>query len=205
MDREQILIESYRLLGKAVSGKGKFRINERIKGKCRYLRETYGLHHEDLVHALFEKFIDTGMYLKFNPVKTELSTFIAHYANYTLLDLIRKYDTGLHGYLEVNFEREKNRWVEREDRDIERYRANRKRPEPISAVNHITPEDYYFAKHLAGLISDFFDEGEILVLLGCRSRKDEAERLSVSYEAYCKRLARKTDSFKLILKEAGYC
>ena len=42
------------------------------------------------------------------------------------------------------------------------------------------------------------------VALGCKSRRAEAKRLGITHDAYCKRLQRKTDSFKTVLKDAGY-
>ena len=76
-------------------------------------------------------------------------------------------------------------------------------------IDYTTPEDLIIAKELMELIIDHFGEDDADVLLGHSDRQTEANRLSISYDTYCKRLsrkiARKMDSLLLILKNAGYC
>ncbi len=67
-----------------------------------------------------------------------------------------------------------------------------------------TPEDLYIAKELLGFILDHFGKDDTMVLLGIKDRRDEADRLSIKYDTYCKRLNRKVQSFIPILKEHGY-
>ncbi len=72
-------------------------------------------------------------------------------------------------------------------------------------VDYTTPEDLIIAKELMELIIDHFGENDAKVLLGYSDRHTEADRLSISYNTYCKRLSRKIRSFLPILKNAGYC
>ena len=67
-----------------------------------------------------------------------------------------------------------------------------------------TPEDIYIAKELLGLILNHFGKNDTMVLLGIKDRRDEADRLSIKYDTYCKRLNRKVQSFIPILKQHGY-
>jgi len=57
---------------------------------------------------------------------------------------------------------------------------------------------------LLELIIKHFGYDDAAVALGCKSRRAEAKRLGITLDAYCKRLQRKTDSFKIVLKKAGY-
>ena len=72
-------------------------------------------------------------------------------------------------------------------------------------VDYTTPEDLIIAKELMELFMNNFGEDDTEVLLGYSDRHTEADRLSISYDTYCKRLSRKIHSFLPILKNAGYC
>ncbi len=50
----------------------------------------------------------------------------------------------------------------------------------------------------------FFDPSELMILLGYMDRRSEAKKSGVEYHIFCKRLWRKREAFKSILKEAGY-
>jgi len=197
-----LLIESYSLFKKFLYGNGKFDINQKIKWKVEYLKEMHGLEREDIHGYLFVDFITKKLYRKYDREKTKLSTFILHCTNWGLSALIRKYDSIDNNYREIPLKDGSGCKVSRkkgtvsismlEDLGIE------------CAVESNTPEDYYFAKELIDLMKDFYSENEILVLLGYKDRRTEAERLSMDYYTYCKRLSRKHEAFKLILQEAGY-
>ena len=72
-------------------------------------------------------------------------------------------------------------------------------------INYTTPEDLVIAKQLLELIIDHFGEDDAMVLMDIRDRHDEAERTSIPYHTYCKRLQRKIKSFIPILDKSGYC
>ncbi len=72
-------------------------------------------------------------------------------------------------------------------------------------VDYTTPEDLVIAKELLEIIINHFSENDARVLLGYTDRRTEAKRLSISYDAYNKRLQRKISAFLPVLKEAGYC
>jgi len=72
-------------------------------------------------------------------------------------------------------------------------------------VDYTTPEDLVIAKELLKIIFNHFGEDDARVLLGYKDRRTEAERLSISYDTYSKRLQRKITTFLPVLKEAGYC
>ena len=202
MDRESLLIESYRLFEMTLSGRGNLEINGKIKKKVDYLKKRYNLGAGDLLHTLFMTFIEHRHYEKYDPAKTRLATFVAHYIRYALLDLIKKYDAAFDGFIEVPLSQGEDEKMPRSGASLSLSYLERRGLDTV--IDYSSPEGHYAAKQLAQLISDHFDENEILVLVGFKTRESEAERLSVSYECYCKRLARKTAAFFAKLKAAGY-
>jgi len=198
-----LLIESYSLLEKALSGNGKLPVNKKIQWKVEYLNEMHGLDREDIHGYLFEEFVTKELYRKYGKNKTKLSTFIMHCTNWGLSTLIRKYDAIDNNYCETPLEDGSGYRVSRKNANVSLSMLEELGIE--CAIENNTPEDHYFAKELFDLMRDFYSENEILVLLGFKDRRSEAERLSIDYHAYCKRLERKNSAFKLILQEAGYC
>ena len=201
-DHRTLLIESYWLLKKSLSGNGKFEINKKIQKKVNYLKKRHGLEHDDIHSCLFDDFITKQIYRKYDPEKTKLSTFIAYYTNYSLSTLKRKYDALDQNYREI--------FLDYDSENLQYHGRRRTSLEILeklgveAVIESNTPEDYYFVKELIDLMKDFYSENEILVLLGYKDRRTEAERLSIDYYTYCKRLSRKHEAFKLILREAGY-
>ena len=163
----------------------------------------YGLEREDIHGYLFEDFITKELYRKYGKNKTKLSTLITHCTNYGLSTLIRKYDAIDDNYREISLDDDSGYRVSRKKGSISLSMLEKLGVEGV--IEETTPEDYYFAKELFDLMKEFFDENEILVLLEYKTRRSEAERLSIGYHTYCKRLSRKKSAFKLILQEAGYC
>jgi hypothetical protein len=67
-----------------------------------------------------------------------------------------------------------------------------------------TPEDYYLENELIGLMTEFFSEDDLSVLIGLRTRLEVARENGLSYQTYRKRLYRKQKLFVSILEESGY-
>lgn len=200
-DNKDLLMESYSQFQWSLSQCGKYEINEMIHRKVDYLNKVHGLERDDILHHLFENYLSKKHYQKHDPAKTKLSTFIAHYTNWTLINLIRSYDTLQKNYREILLEDGP------QDPSNGRNRCSLSYLEEIGhegVIDRITPEDNYNAKELWNLMQDFFDEDDLLVILGFRDRRAEAKRLSVDYYTYCKRLNRKVSAFKSLLKEIGY-
>lgn len=200
-DNKDLLMESYSQFQWSLSECGKYEINEMIHRKVDYLNKVHGLERDDILHHLFENYMSKKHYQKHDPAKTKLSTFIAHYTNWSLINLIRSYDTLEKNYREILFEDGP------QNPSNGRNRCSLSYLEEIGhegVVDRITPEDIYNGKELWNLMQDFFDKDDLLVILGFRDRRAEAERLSVDYYTYCKRLNRKVSAFKSLLTELGY-
>jgi len=191
------------LLKKSLSGNGKYKINKEIQKNVAYLNEMYLLERDDIHSYLFEEFVTKKLYRKYGKNKTKPSTFISYYTDLSLKSLKRKYDTLFKNYWEIPLDYSSETTQYQGKRGISLAVLEKRGVEGV--IEKTTPEDYLFAKEILDLMHEFFDENEVLVLLEYKTRRSEAERLSIAYYTYCKRLSRKKSAFKLILQEAGYC
>jgi len=200
LDRNELLNESYSQFQWSLSSCGKYEINQMIQRKVEYLNEAYGLECDDIRQHLFENFLARKHYQKYDPGKTKLSTFVTHYTNLSLANLIRRYDTLNKNYREIPVDGGTDDG--RDSRGCSLAYLEELGHEGV--VDWTTPEDMYNGKELWNLIVEFFDEDDVLVLMGFKDRHAEAKRLGIEYHAYRKRLNRKVSAFKSLLKELGY-
>jgi hypothetical protein len=201
MEQQELLNQSHQQFKQALSGNGNFKINRIIGYKIGRLKYQYGLEIDEILNGLFDEFLRKHLYEKITPEKT-LSTFIVHTTNYGLNGLLRKQQQEKRNYPRISLD-----GLAKESSDgycgsavsfLETLDAE-------GLVDYTTPEDLIIAKELMELIIDHFGEDDAEVLLGYSDRQTESNRLSISYDTYCKRLSRKTRSFVPVLKAAGYC
>jgi len=201
MDRRELLNQSFQQFEQALSGNGNFKINQKIEYKTRRLKYEYGLNDDEILNRLFDEFLEKHIYKKITPEKT-LSTFIIHATNYGLNIELRKQQQEKRNYPSVSLdalaEESSDGYCGSAISFLEIVGTD-------SLVDHTTPEDLVIAKELMELIIDHFGEHDAEVLLGYSDRITEANRLSISYDTYCKRLSRKIHSFMPVLQVAGYC
>lgn len=193
--------QSYQHFKRAISGNGNFKINRKIECKIRWLKDEFGLEANEILNDLFYEFLNKELYGKITPEKT-LSTFIVHTTNYGLNGQLRKQKQEKRNYpcisLDALVEESADGYCGSAISFLERIGAD-------GLVDYTTPEDIVIAKELMYLIIDHFGENDAKVFLGYSDRHTEANRLSIKYDTYCKRLSRKIISFLPILKNAGYC
>ncbi len=193
MDRNELLVEAYEHLKWALLSKGKFEINISIKSKVRYLMELYSISSEELLHDIFETFVAKKHYEKVNPAKGKLSTFMTHYANLSLLNIIKKYNRLNSNNKKVSLPEDY------EDTFDQKWRYSLSYLEKIDfsdgLVEKKTPEDFYLEKELYEEMEEFFGKDDFEVLQGVRTRREEAKRKGIDYETYRKRLYRKILDF----------
>lgn len=192
MDRNELLAEAYKNLEWALFSKGKLEINGSIQRKVRYLTQLYNIDPEDLLHDIFETFVSKKHYEKFSPAEGQLSTFMTHYANLSLLNIIKKYNR-------LNSNNKKVSLADDcEDTFSQKWRYSLSHLEKFDfsdgLVEKKSPEDLYLAKELYEKMEDFFGE-DIEVIQGGRTRKEEASRIGIDYDTYRKRLYRKRLDF----------
>ncbi|MBU4287891.1 MAG: hypothetical protein KKI12_06955 [Proteobacteria bacterium] len=193
MDRNELLDEAYKHLKWALFSKGKLGINISIKRKVRYLKELYGISSEDLLHDIFENFVAKKHYEKFNPAKGKLSTFMTHYANLSLLNIIKKHNRLISNNKKVSLPEDY------EDTFDQKRRYSLSYLEKIDfsdgLIERKTPEDLYLAKELYEEMEEFFGKDDFEVLQEVRTRSEEARHKGIEYETYRKRLHRKKLDF----------
>lgn len=201
MDQQELLNQSNQQFEQALSSNGNFKINRIIGYKTRRLKYEYGLEDDEILNALFDEFLRKHLYEKITPEKT-LSTFIIHTTNYGLNGQLRKQQQQKRNYpsfsLDGLAEESSDGYCGSAVSFLEDLGAE-------GLVDYTTPEDLIIAKELMELIIDHFGEDDAKVLLGYTDRRSEAKRLSISYDAYYKRLQRKISAFLPVLQEAGYC
>jgi hypothetical protein len=198
--RQDLLNQSVREIQSALSGNGKLKINRKIRLKVRSLTEDFGLEQDEIENVAVEELLSREIYEKCEPEKT-LSTFCTHFANYNLNDQLRNEKHHRKNYQTVSLDGLAN---ENHDSDWGYADEFLEPAENHTLADHLTPEDFLHAKELLGLIIKHFGYDDAAVALGCKSRRAEAKRLGITIDAYCKRLQRKTASFKQVLIDADY-
>jgi hypothetical protein len=127
---------------------------------------------------------------------------MAHYANYSLLNLMRKQQRLNGGCREVSLPSELDDVLDGREQDSLSPLQYNLLLERLSEGN--TPEDYFIERELLEKMEDHFGKDDVLVLLGQEDRKEEACRKGIEYETYRKRLYRKKVVFQTVLTEIDY-
>jgi len=200
VDRDELLADAYNNLKWALYGKGKFEINGSIQRKVKYLTELYNIDFRDILHDIFEKFVSKKHYENFNPAKGKLSTFMTHYANLSLLNILKKYNRI--NIKEISFPDDYEDTSDPKKRYSLSYREQGVSTNGLT--EQITSEDYYMEKELFEVMKEFFGEDDIAVLTGIKTRREIARENGLKYQTYRKRLYRKKKLFISIMKESGY-
>lgn len=196
------MTEAYEELEWAILHKGKGQLSESIQRKVQILNEIYNMSSVDLLHNIFVDFMSKKHFEKYNPSKGKLSTFMAHYANYSLLNLMRKQQRLNGGCREVSLPSEVEDLLNGMEQDSLSPLQHKLLLERLSEGN--TPEDYFIEKELLEMMEGHFGEDDVLVLLGQNDRKKESCRKGIEYETYRKRLYRKKVVFQTMLTEIDY-
>jgi len=198
VDRDELLAKAYENLKWALYGKGKFEINRSIKRKLRYLAELFNVSRDDIFHDIFENFVSKKHYEKFDPKKGKLSTFMTHYANLSLLNIIKKYNR-INGK-EVSFPDEYEDRFHPEQRQCVPYLE-----QSVFAdgnTKQASPEDLCLMMERFKAAEEFFGEDDLAVLTGMKSRKEVAQQRGLTYDAYRKQLFRKVKLFLSIMGDS---
>jgi len=199
-DYEEILLESYFCFKSALSEKGKFKINLKTKEKVQYLKENYELEIDDLLHSLFLHYVKRKAYKKYDVKKGALSTFIAHYVDNYMNNLIRKFDT-LRENVPVYYDLTRNSLSNQN-----KFAMSFEEWIGVQGVAEFnTPESLLLAKELLELLIDHFGKYNSSVLLGYGDRRSASEDMGIDYYTYCKRLQRELKTFIQVLEDADYC
>lgn len=190
------------LIEMALSGTGNLELNRSIRSKMRYLEEAHGLDRDYLENWLYERFLANGTDEKYDPERSSVATFIGHCTNNALTDLIRRYNAMEKQCREVPLDLSGNDTSAPKRFGYSLPDLERAGVEYV--IDQNTPEDYCLAKELMDLMVRFFEPEELKILLGLKDRATESVESGIGYECLCKRLQRKREAFRAVLKEAGY-
>jgi len=153
---------------------------------------------ERIIDELFFHYEDREHYLKYDS-SYSLSTWIVNYIHLYINNLVRKYrprslDEGVDDRSDIFDEAYVNFRVEYKDYlDFSNISTSTDNPESI-----------LLAKELLDLMLGFFGELDLQVLLEMRDRYEVAEAQGITYDAYSKRLNKRTQQFISIIKQLGY-
>ncbi|MBI9084888.1 MAG: hypothetical protein JEZ11_14945 [Desulfobacterales bacterium] len=189
---------AYSLFKKTLDGQGYLPENQSIRENVRLLEAEYGIDKMELLNAQFFLMLRKGLARKYRPERA-LSTFVTYCIFYGLKEQLRneKIRRQLITSLEELQQNSASGRIGISIVFLERLGID-------GLVDSVTPEDIIIGKQLLALIIDHFGIGDTQVVLGFKSRKEEAERLGVEYAVYRKRLFRKKESFRPVLIEHGY-
>lgn len=200
---QDILADSYMLFNHFFSGAGNLPVNSQIKEMMNVLWEKYRVSKNDVLHDAFSHFIERGIYIKFDPDRGSLTTFIAYTARNDLWRQLRKYGV-IYGREFVSLDQYMEWQIESDTQDIESAGSQGKRTQNDRALYIGAPEQQLINKELVALAEKHFGTLDTEVMMGYMDRKSAARELSLPYETYRKRLLRKIHSFRPALTEAGY-
>lgn len=203
-DRERFLTKSYELFRWALSHCGNFPVNKKIQRKVKILTTIYGVDYDDLLHEIYQYYLENGDYKKYDPSRGKLSSFIHGYTNKRLNHILRKLERLNNKY---QFEQLPDQY---EDALDDNHRARNSLSfyvkngflDKLIDVN--TPEDLLNGKELLNIIIEEIGLDDALVLIGVKDRRKEAERQGIDYYTYCQRLHRKKLILRTVLEDMGY-
>jgi hypothetical protein len=215
-DDNKILQEAYECIGKQLRNKkSQFPAVARASIKAGQLRRAYWLTQSEIHQHVFMKFLEQKKYETFDPAKGNLSTYIGHHTFYEVRDLQRNLEVAREIKTEFRYS------VENEYKNLiwnsdtlpdsvvkkDNWKPLLKSQSPLldRLAESESPEDILIKKEFWNLVWAHYDELDILVLLGRMKKTEAAAELQINYDAYCKRLKRKNDSFRIIATKAGHC
>lgn len=200
-NRDETLVLVYQHLKKALSCRGKFAINLVILIHADYIAENFGLTILDLHHSLFLKFLEKNDHLNHDPARSSLPVFTNLKTDWRLKDIKRKLKNRKKHYREESLDQ------------ISEYSSDDGNNRLLSflekqgiegIVDPTTPEDLLIAKELHDEMTKYCGPDDVEVMLGNRTRNEEAKRQGIPYATYCKRLNRKKLAFYSYLAENDY-
>ena len=160
------------------------------------LRDEYGLSERDVVDELFADYWERGHYLKYDKSKgCSLNYYIARYVNWYLNHLIRKYKIRSRDANNQRIDPLDQRnwsnivWIDRVNVREDPYY------QPEILYYYETPYELYIRKERFELACNHFSKIEISCLIGKIDMRDAAKMVGISYDAFRKRLERRTVDF----------
>ena len=201
-NNEDLLKECWLLILEYVEWQhSKLLIQSRITKLVKTLYGQFDVSRGEIVFELYKKFENRERHLKYDPSRSPLERYIAHFVFNELRTLICKCQKDRDKRNEVLFSQLPHRsTVSTIGRTIDPY----EKAGIEGLINPHSPEDQILGKELMDLAARYFGDFDLEVLLGISDRKSAAEKLGMKYDSYCKHLSRKVERFRHIIKKYGY-
>ena len=211
---DEILENAYSLIGQhIIPQKSEIWMIASINKMVPVLKKKYWLKEEDIQHYVFLKFLALNKHEKFDPGKSCLYTYTAHHTYFVVKDMLNGYERAFKDVVQFK-SFDEYLWTS----------SNQNSDEPLiiavdtgqhlprseddlldRLIERTTPEDILIKKEFWGLVYDYYDKVDVMVLLGMMDRKEAAAEFDMGHEAYTKSLQRKNLYFRDIATKAGYC
>ena len=211
---DEILENAHSLIGQhIIPQKSKIWMIVSINKIVPVLKKKYWLKEEDIQHYVFLKFLAQNKHEKFDPAKSCLYTYTARHTYFVVRDMLNGYERAFKDVVQFKSFGEYLWTSSSEDSDeplIVAVDTGQHIPRSEDdlldrLIERTTPEDILIKKEFWGLVYDYYDKVDVMVLLGMMDRNEAAAKFDMGYEAYTKSLQRKNVYFRDIATKAGYC
>jgi hypothetical protein len=211
----KILQEAYECIGNQLRNrKSQFPAVARASIMAGQIRRNHWLRMNEIHHHIFLKFLEQNRHITFDAEKASLYTYAGHHSYLEARDLKREQqraggnettflycmlddDLNPHWYSDILPKSVK--------KDTWKPLLRSQSPLLDGLTESESPEDILIKKEFWGLVCAHYDEVDVMVLLGRMKKTEAAAELNIKYDAYCKRLQRKNQSFRIIATKAGQC
>jgi len=211
---DEILENAYSLIGQhIIPQKSEIWMITSINKIVPVLKKKYWLKEEDIQNYVFLKFLALNKHEKFDPAKSCLYTYTARHTYFVVKDMLNGYERAFKDVVQFKSFGEYLWTSSSEDSDeplIVAVDTGQHLPRSEDdlldrLIERTTPEDILIKKEFWGLVYDYYDKVDVMVLLGMMNRKEAAAKFDMGHEAYTKSLQRKNVYFRDIATKAGYC
>jgi len=215
-DHNNIVKEAYVCIGRQLRNKkSQFPAVAKASVIADQIRREFWLTQSEIRRHVFMKFQEQKKYETFDPAKGSLRTYTGHHTFLEVRELKReqqrlkgKESTFL--YCVVDDDRNPHWYSDTLPDSVvknDNWKPLLKSQSPLldRLTESESPEDILIKKEFWGLVCAHYDEVDVMVLLGKMKKTEAAAELQINYDAYCKRLKRKNDSFRIIATKAGHC
>jgi len=203
-NKERLLIKSYELFRWALSHCGNFPVNKRIQRKVKILNTIHGVDYDDLLHDIYQHYLEKEGYKKYDPLRGKLSSFIHGYTDKRLNHILRKHERLNNGYTAIPLPDDYEDALHDNHKARHQLSFYEKNGFLDKLIDVNTPEDLLAGKELWNIIIEEIGLDDALVLIGVKNRRNEAERQGIDYYTYCQRLHRKRLILRIVLEDMGY-
>ena len=178
------------------------------------LRRKSWLTQNEIHRHVFMKFLEQKKYETFDPAKGSLSTYTGHHTHLEVRDLQREHSSTNKNeamflysvedkYLNLIWQSDSLPDSVMKDTWKPLLRSQSQLLDGFTESE--SPEDILIKKEFWGLVCAHYEEVDVMVLLGRMKKTEAASELNIKYDAYCKRLQRKNQSFRIIATKTGHC